>query len=302
MVGISIVNFGDPADTVELLYSISRISTENYKIIVVDNRTNQNNLDNLKIAFLNLDSRFLLIESESNLGFSGGNNLAIEHFLKCEQIDHIWLLNNDTQISEETLMKALEYIELYPYDILGSTILYSDTLLSQCLGGYKFNPVLLLGKPIFKGMDIKEILLLDEESVSRQIDYISGASMILPSEFFRKYGCMDTKYFLYYEEMDISMKFKGKGRLRWCKDLIVLHKEGATINGGPYSKARSKVAEYHSLKSSIIFARKWYGGKAGAVIWIRILSKVLSNVVFWRTELLKINYKAIIDSYKVKHE
>ncbi|MDP2364395.1 MAG: glycosyltransferase, partial [Ignavibacteria bacterium] len=72
---IIILNWNGYEDTLECVQSVSKIIYENYKIIIVDNGSDTDEIDKIVNNFPKIN----LIKSKTNLGFSGGNNLAIEY-------------------------------------------------------------------------------------------------------------------------------------------------------------------------------------------------------------------------------
>ncbi|MFU0784636.1 MAG: hypothetical protein ACFWT2_16345 [Thermoanaerobacterium thermosaccharolyticum] len=78
LVYIILVNYNRYKDTIECVKSIRRINYKNYKVIIVDNALTN---DSVKLLKENLDD-CIIIESNKNLGFSGGNNIGIKYALK----------------------------------------------------------------------------------------------------------------------------------------------------------------------------------------------------------------------------
>ena len=74
LVSIITVNYNQSAVTRELLMSLRKISYPKVEILVVDNGSPDDKPELLKEEFPEID----LITSKKNLGFAGGNNLAVE--------------------------------------------------------------------------------------------------------------------------------------------------------------------------------------------------------------------------------
>jgi hypothetical protein len=101
LISIIIVNYNTPVETKACLDSLFKVKTAGFKfnVVVVDNGSKQ---------VLNLSSKYLdhgvdLLRSESNLGFTGGNNLGISHAIKNYQSDYILMLNSDTVVAPDFL-------------------------------------------------------------------------------------------------------------------------------------------------------------------------------------------------------
>ena len=76
VVYIVILNWNGYKDTSELLESLFKITYGNYKIIVVDNNSIQEEVEKLKA---NYENQIQIIYSKYNLGFAGGNNVGIKY-------------------------------------------------------------------------------------------------------------------------------------------------------------------------------------------------------------------------------
>ena len=79
LVAIILVNYNGYRDTVNCVHSILLSEYKNYKIIVVDNAST-NNEELKKDKFLNENTDLLFLDK--NIGFSGGNNRGIEYAQK----------------------------------------------------------------------------------------------------------------------------------------------------------------------------------------------------------------------------
>jgi GT2 family glycosyltransferase len=105
MVSIIIINYNTYQLTCNCISSIIRFTKEvAYEIILVDNAS----VEKLPIPFTEVfGSRILFVQSPKNLGFAGGNNLGIEQ----AKGDYVLLLNSDTELLEDSISKAFNFIK-----------------------------------------------------------------------------------------------------------------------------------------------------------------------------------------------
>ena len=89
-----------------------------------------------------------------------------------------------------------------------------------------------------------------------KLNYISGASMLLKASFIKKIGWFCEDYFLYNEEIDLSMKLTNGEKLAVATDAVVYHKIGATIGTNHSNNNGSKLASFYQSRSKLIFAKK----------------------------------------------
>ncbi|PCJ49788.1 MAG: glycosyl transferase family 2 [Gammaproteobacteria bacterium] len=158
--------------------------------------------------------------SPHNGGFSFGNNLAIRNALKTtDSARYIWILNPDTEIYQgagSALVKFLQ--ENKKVGITGSCLFHGDgtewgeafrfpTILSEIEHALQFGPFsrLLKNYTIAKKMGDQPC----------QVDWVSGASMMIRRDILDAENLFDEDYFLYYEETDFCLNAFLKGWNTW---------------------------------------------------------------------------------------
>ena len=251
---IILVNWNGWQDTLECLRSLEQLQYSNYTVIVVDNGSTDQSTQKIRQRFPNI----VLIESDKNLGFAGGNNLGIEYALD-QQADYCWLLNNDTTVEPDALDHLINSMEADPeIGICGSKLVFyhqRDRL--QALGGGYFNK--WFGTVHTIGSQKPIDTTLDTNKIEARLDYIIGASMMVSRQFIEEVGLMNEEYFLYYEEIDWAMRAQEKFKLGLASQSIVYHKEGASTGGQKAQKfTRSKQSDYYQLKNRLKFTYNFY--------------------------------------------
>lgn len=276
MVYIIILNWCGALDTLSCLKSLSSLRGVNYKIIICDNGSAdgsyQDILDGLKQddvykrkniieltrkdaeAYrasdqVNHDSLFL-IQTGSNLGFAGGNNVGIRFALNQADMQYVWLLNNDTEVTPDALWHMVKRCQSEPsIGICGSRLVYfHDRAHLQGVGGI-YNPWCCTTRHL--GGNQSSDKIFDDSEVSTNIDYIIGASMLVSKNLLLEIGLLEESYFLYYEELDLCFRAKGKFAISVALDSVVYHKEGAST-GGP----KNLKADYLSIRNRLLFTSK----------------------------------------------
>lgn len=293
MVYIVLVNWNRWINTIECLESVFRLSYKAYKVIVCDNCSSDGSLEHIRswakgeLVFSegspgmrrwttppvakpihtievqedNLfscssihDADLLLVRIDKNLGFAGANNIALRYALFQDDYECVWLLNNDTVVTPNSLEFLLNCVRQTPNaGICGSTLLYyDDPTRVQACGGV-FNHWLARGGHI--GANAHRDSLPSRKFVEHQISFVVGASMLITRAFLQDVGLMNEIYFLYFEEVDWAVRCGNQFRLIYCPESIVFHKEGASTGGTSRSLSQSGLAEFYSTRSRIIFTR-----------------------------------------------
>lgn len=249
LVSVVTVNYNQTKVTAEFLYSMGKITYPLIEIFVVDNASPIDNCDELKELFPNIN----LIKSKKNLGFAGGNNLALPH---CKG-KYILFINNDTEVEPNFLQALVDVLESdKSIGMVSPKIQYfhtKDTL--QFAGFTKFNMVTIRNFAIGFG-----------EIDTGQYDYcketgsIFGAAMLVPMRIIEDVGMMADVFFLYYEEHDWAAHLERAGyKIYYQGNSLVMHKEAiSTVKDSPFQI-------YYLNRGRILFARRNTKGFKGLI-------------------------------------
>lgn len=290
MVYIIILNWNNPSDTIYCLNSIiDNISNTQFKIIVCDNGSKDNSLEQFSYWYSNAktrsdylkDSEFqlidinniaetktnsnkgvYLIDIKENLGYAKGNNIGIQFALNQSDTEYVWILNNDTEVECDSLNEMLaKFKQNERLGICGSKLIdFHDRERVQGVGG-KINSWLCSIREI--GCNEHKDTLFDDRELMNNIDYVIGASMLISKDFLKQVGLLAEDYFLYFEELDICIRGKRKGFTFICaQNSIIYHKQGATAGS---KQNLSLQADYSSIRNRLIFTYKFYPFKLPTV-------------------------------------
>lgn len=279
------------ADTIECLESILRSTYGDYRVLICDNGSSESSLDQLRrwadgrqqwtvpvtppwsdvfpartprraatyreldlpagaaieTAMCDSDALITVLRLGGNRGFGAGNNAGMRFVRACGWARWLWLLNNDTVIAPDTLgnmARAAAHRR-----IVGSTLVnYAAPHVVQSHGGGRFSAL--------TGMVVTE-----RKSPQAQLDFINGASMLLPVEALDSVGYFDERIFMYFEENDYCIRAMRSGFTMTNSGAQVYHKGGAS--GGGQGSAFAWNAVYTS-KTYVM--RKHFGWGAWTVI------------------------------------
>jgi len=225
---------------------------------------------------------FTLLQTATNLGFAGGNNVAIRYALSSQLYEYLWLLNNDTLVATDTLQTLCHHAQAHPQlALIGSTIIdYYQRDKVQCAGGCRYFPLITLFKNVLGGQPVNVVL---QYSKTIQLDYIYGASLFFRVTAIEQVGLLNEEYFLFYEELDYCQRLKQQGYdFGWCPTSRVYHKGSASVGSvREGNKTKLQRANYYenlsTLKYSANFHRRWllvimivrFTLKSLALIWRR---------------------------------
>ena len=173
-------------DTCMLIESLrDTISSVSYEIIVVDNASRQDEASLIQERYPFVRT----LRSEKNLGFSGGNNLGIQ----IAQGKYLFLINNDTYLTEDGLPALIERLESDPrIGAVSPKIRFAFPPQNIQFAGYtKLSRYTMRNKAL--GMGCPDDGTFD---TPRPSAYLHGAALMLKREVIWKAGLMPEIYFL----------------------------------------------------------------------------------------------------------
>jgi GT2 family glycosyltransferase len=202
-------------------------------------------------------AQLILIQTGGNLGFAGGNNVALRFALARRDFDFVWLLNNDTVVTPDALAALVHRLEERPAaGLCGSTILYyhaPETV--QVRGGTAYDPWFATMRALGKGNLIADPV--NHEAIERSMDYPAGASVLVRRSFLETVGLLSESYFLYYEELDWMTRAGPRFELVYSPDSVVYHKEGSSIDAAE-SDASFHPADFYAHRNRLRYTRQFF--------------------------------------------
>ncbi len=241
LVSIITINYNQSELTRQFLESAKLLTYPNYEIIVVDNGSVQH-LCNA----INSDHypHLRLIRSETNLGFTGGNNLGMQE----AHGDYFFIVNNDTELSP-TLIEGLlaPFAENPKIGVVCPKIKFFDA--PQLLQYAGYNPMnMYTGTATTIGSNQTDDGQFDEPHPTY---FAHGCAMMIRRTVVKKVGRFAERFFLYYEELDWSQRIRDAGYIIYYQPAVsILHKESMSI--GQHSPLKT----YYLTRNRILFMRR----------------------------------------------
>lgn len=269
LISIVTINYNGAQHTVALLDSLQKISYPNIEVFVVDNASSA--------PYDEITQKHpwvKLIRSEENLGFAGGNNLA----LKEAKGKYCLLINNDTVVPEDFLEPLVEKLEMdESCGCVSPKLIYHhtpDTM--QYAGSFGFN--VYTGRAFARGS--KEVDKGQYNAVEKT-EIAHGAAMMFRSSLLKEVGLMAELYFLYYEEIDYCERIKREGYTIWYVGTsTVYHKESMSTGKS------SPLKTYYLTRNRLLFIRRNFSGGAKIIstlfYYFIAIPKNLVTLVFKR--------------------
>jgi GT2 family glycosyltransferase len=238
-ISIITVNYNGEGLTRALLLSLERLTYPETEIWVVDNGS-----ETPPFALEKEFPQVSFIYSEQNLGFAGGNNLAVRKATG----EIIYYLNNDTEVDPGFLEPLADLFAREPgAGIISSKLLYHahpDTL--QFAGSHGMNEI--TGRAFAIGWGEKDGPQYDKNYLTA---LAHGAGMAVRKSVFERIGLMYEGYFLYYEELDFCTRARKAGFDIWyCGESRVYHKESMSVG------KNSALKIYYLNRNRMLYIRR----------------------------------------------
>lgn len=315
---IVVLNYNGWQDTIECLESLKKQTYTNCQIVVVDNCSQDNSatylqqwistsksvynsnslirsqtyfqsdklvppvifdaVENESDSAIMGDEKIVLLQTSTNLGFAGGNNVALKQILLKSDADYVWMINNDTVVDPSCLSAMIEHQKdntETPIGIVGCKIrYYHNPNVIQCVGGSYYNKWLGYSKQI--GNCEVDNGQFDNKYI--RPDLINGACMLVSVPFLKSVGLMNEEYFLYFEEQDWAERARRKGfLLSYCGKGLIYHKEGATIGGGQ-KKGSSRFSDFYFTRSKLLFTKRYFNGLTYLVVRLSLILTIMNRI------------------------
>ena len=196
-VAIIIVNWKKYDITSTCIESILNSTNSNFKIILVDNES-----DNKKVKNFKYRNEIEIIQNKKNEGFSKANNIGIDYALK-NNYDYTLLINNDTIVEKNLIEVLLKTAQAKNFSVVQPLILNYNSKEIWNAGG-RIN--------YFFGNFITTKRLGNSLNSSHELtEWFTGCCCLFKTKIFKDIGKLDERFFAYYEDADMSLRLKKYG-------------------------------------------------------------------------------------------
>jgi GT2 family glycosyltransferase len=206
-----------------------------------------------------------LISGHGNIGYGRGHNLAIAQ----ANSEYYLVLNPDVQLAADALAQALAFMDSHPDCGLlapavrdeGGDLQYLckryPSVLDLLLRG--FAPSWVRGRFGVRLGRYEMRDLVNESELVWDPAIVSGCFMLFRTEVLEAVGGFDSRYFLYFEDFDLSLRTARVARLAYVPQVRIVHHGGAAARKGP-------AHVFMFLSSAIKFMRITAGGGRDKVL------------------------------------
>ena len=282
-VAIAILNWNGWEETINCLESVRKLEYSNYQTIIVDNGSRDGSVEKIeawmfahfrrpyvcveydqKIALQGgnresertlqaapSDKRIVLIRNKTNLGYDGGNNVAIHYALKSPHpADYVFILNSDATVKKDCLRLMVNISQDQKAGIVGAVIVNKESQRIQFAKSGSFLGQLITIK------DMDKLPKRNKTQIFWHSPIVCGAAMLLSKDVLRTIYQIRGEYlnsglFAYFDENDFCyIASKAGYRAVIAGQAIVFHGR----HKSQYSYRNPLIFHYYFTRNAILLA------------------------------------------------
>jgi len=243
LLDIIIVNYNSTDYLLRCLRSVyDTLNGLSVRVFVQDNAS-EDNVERVKLTFPDV----ILSENTSNIGYSRAVNNAI----KKGGAPYVVILNPDTRVTEGFFDCVLSYMDENKHTgILGPKVLNHDGSIQGSARSFPTPLTAFFGRSSllsrlfpYNHITSRNVLTnISDGSNPMEVDWVSGACMLVRREALKDVGLMDERFFMYWEDADWCRRMWENGwKVVYFPQASIIHHLGVSSKQCPFSS----VLEFH---------------------------------------------------------
>lgn len=239
---------------------VNQLSIE---IIVVDNASDDDSVSTIQQTF---GQTIKLIAAERNLGFGPGNNLGAAQ----ASGTYLFFLNSDTLVKPAAVNELVKFLDRHQdYGLVGPKVLLPD---AKTVQPASFGKMPTLNRLITRSYVLRKPKL-DIRFLSTDVDWVTGAALMMPHDLFSAIGGFDSRYFMYFEDQDLALTVKKSGL-----KVAVVHEAEILHLGGKSIKRPQIRWQYYDQSQERFFLKHYGWFKTYLMVLLRLPWKLMRRL------------------------
>ena len=265
MIAVILVNYNGATDTIECIKSLVNTKNNELNIIVVDNCSSDNSIEELEKVRDRY--QFTLLIADENRGFSAGNNIGIRYALE-QNADIVILLNNDTVVEPDFIDDLI--LPLYECNGCGATTskinYYNQKNINWDAGGSLSKTT---AKTVHYNFNQKD---QDMDQKNRDVSFASGCCICISRQALEKVGYLNENFFLYEEDAEYCFRILKAGyKIVYVPTSVIYHKVSSSTGQG------SPMSQYYSVRNKYYFITLYYKGLNRIISYLHCTAQFLNR-------------------------
>jgi GT2 family glycosyltransferase len=250
---------------IESVHAADREEIDLRRIVVVDNASTDGSLESLPPE----GSRITLIRNATNRGFATACNQGAH----ATAADYLLFLNPDTQLRGNSLVEPIRFCEQpanRAVGIVGIQLLDQEGKVVPTCARFpsagRFLAAMFGLDRLFPSLYPAHFMTEWDHADTRAVDQVMGAVFLVRRKVFENLNGFDERFFVYFEEVDFSLRARQNGWLTYfVSSAQAFHRGGGSTEGARSTRL------FYSLRSRLIYAGKHFGGLQAIVVTLATL-------------------------------
>jgi len=264
------------------------------RVVVVDNASSDRSME----VPGTLDLPLVLIRNDENRGFAAACNQGASS----SEADYLLFLNPDTRLLPESLARPIRFMESPDHagvGICGVKLVDEGGLVTTACARFPSLAIYISQmfglSTLFPEVFPPHFLSTEEMGQSREVNQIIGAFFLIRKGLFNKLNGFDERFFVYFEEVDLSLRAKREGYTSYFLA------DAAAIHIGRVSSGHATLMSlYYSLSSRLMYALKhfrWW--EAIILIFLTITVEFIARLFWAMIGSSVFSVKDVLSAYKL---
>jgi GT2 family glycosyltransferase len=277
---VIIVSYNTRQLLIDCLHTVCACAGEaNVEVFVVDNASSDGSAEQVEHDF----PEVRVIRNSLNAGFAAANNLALREAAG----RYLMLLNSDTLVHTNAFRELVAFMDAHPrVGYCGPKLLNDDGTHQPSARRF---PTILSRAFSMTGMSLRrpesrhciDLHLARGSDEPFQMDWVTGACLVVRREVYEAVGPMDEHYFLYFEETDWCQKMVSAGWEGWyVPAAIVTHLGGRSVEHENDTRPFFGNHPVHWVRSARRYRRRHF--RLAGMVVAELLEVILYGLIWLR--------------------
>ena len=178
-----------------------------------------------------------VIAGHGNVGYGRANNLVLDRL----RSDVHLVMNPDVELHDDALTEGLEALRAHPdVGLVAPDVAGDDgerqylckrypSALVLCLRGFAPRPVRSLFAARLDRYEMRDVM---RDRFREDVQLASGCFMLLRTALFRSLNGFDPRFFMYFEDYDLSMRLAREAKIGYAPRMRIVHHGGDASRKG----------------------------------------------------------------------
>ena len=284
LVYVIVLNYNGYEDTKKCIESVLKNTYSNFEVLIVDNASVDDSETRLREDF----PQCVVLQTGSNLGYAGGNNVGIKYAVE-KEAEYICILNNDTLVAEDMIEILVSHLKKFPQSIVGPATLF-----------WKSNIIHSAGANIDFWRGISNIPYYSEkiENIRKNsisCDYLEGTCLMFSTKYIDTIGLLPEIYFMYFEETEWCWRAKKRGI-----NVVCIPKAKLWHKGSASSNKVSGMKQRLEDRNRIIFEQRNASIAQRIFFFVYVWTQLLFRIITKKRD--SITARTYIEGYKINNK